>query len=513
MTSANGRIARNTLYMYARLVTTMVVGLYVSRLALEVLGVSDYGLFAVVGGVLAMFTFISSSLASATSRFLNIEMGRKGGEVNTVFNVNLALHTALALIVLALAETVGLWYVCHHLNIAEGKLDDAVFVYQVSMLTACIGIVNTPYQSMLTAHEQFGFLALLDMANSLARLGAMLLLALAPAHALRWYSVIFALTTLTNFVAYHWRSSRKWPEDTRLRRVGGWQRYKSVLAFNNWNMLATLSYMANTSGTDLLLNAFFGTATNGAYAISKTVRQSVMTFTGNFDNASAPQIIQAYAAHDKGRYTFLCNKIGRINLLAFELLCFPLLIELDFVLRLWLGKVPEGAYELTFVSIVQGGIAMTCGGIYNLINASGRIKWFKINVSFFFLICLPIGYVWLGMGGAPYTLLVLFTIADVMQRVVQLVLLRTLLGFPSWQYAKEAYGRPLGIAALFGAALYVRHMLPVGGATMRMASIAACAALTALLIVFVGLHGDERRKLTHAALRLVGRASNPTATP
>lgn len=482
--------------MYVRLLTTMVISFYISRLALELLGVSDYGLFAVVGGVLAIFMFISGSLAGATSRFFNIEMGKERGDVNACFNVNLTLHVALALIVFLLAETVGLWYIYNHLNVAAGRLDDAVFVYEVSIATACIGIVNTPYQSLLTSHEQFGFLAVVDIANSLIRMFAILaLMHVSSDNALRLYSIIFALTTVTNFVAYHVVAYVKWRDIIRFRFIRDWSRYKEVLSFNNWNLLATMAYMANNSGTDLLFNAFFGTAMNGAFAVSKMVKQGIMNFTGNFDNASAPQIIQAYAAGDKERYTFLCHKIGRINILLFELMCFPLLMELDFVLHLWLGKVPDGVYMLTFLCIIQGGVALTCGGIYNLINATGRIKWFKINVSFFFLICLPLGYVLFRMGAAPYTLIGLFIVADVAQRIVQLILMHHILDFDAWQYAHSAYLRPGIIALVMAAALYLRASIHIDTTLMHLLSLLIAFVLTLLLIYIIGLTDEERMAL------------------
>ena len=496
MDSANKRIVRNTFYMYVRLMTTMVIGLYISRLALSLLGVSDYGLFSLMGGVLAIFTFISGSLAGATSRFFNVEMGKTDGDVNASFNVNLTLHVVLAFIVVALAETRGLWYIFNYRNVAEGKLDDALCGYQVSIITACLGIVNTPYQSLLTSHEQFGFLAALDIVNSLLRLGGILMLMhLSSGYMLRLYSLIFALTTLTNFVAYHAVAYVKWRETIRLRFVCDWNRYKEVLAFNNWNVLATMAYMANSSGADLLFNAFFGTAMNGAFAVSKTVKQGIMNFTGNFDNASAPQIIQAYAAGNKERYLFLCNKIGRINILVFELLAFPLLMELDFVLQAWLGKVPDGVYMLTYLSIIQGGIALTNGGIYNLINATGRIKWFKINVSFFFLVCLPVGYVLFQKGFPPYTLLALFIAADVMQRAIQLVLMHRILGFDSWKYVQGAYLRPGAIALLMACALYGRTWISVDTPQMHLLLLIATFVLTFLLIYIVGLADGEREAL------------------
>lgn len=502
MRSANRRIAKNTAFMYVRLLTTMVIGLYVSRLALEILGVSDYGLFAVVGGVLAMFTFISNSLASATSRFFNTEMGKKEGDVNASFNINLLLHVCLALIIFVLAETIGLWYVCNRLNVETGKLADAVFVYHISIITACLGIVNGPYQSLFAAHERFKFMAVMDIVNSFVRLGCILMLSIYHGdNALRVYSIIFSLTTANTFVVYHWVAYRNWAHIIKYRFVGGWQRYREVLSFGGWNVLATMAYMVRSSGSDLLLNSFFGTAMNGAFAISRTVNQSIMSFTGSFDSASAPQIIQSYAAGDNDRCTYLCNKIGRINILMFELLCIPLLIELDFVLRLWLGKVPDGAYMLTYLNILVGGMSLTCGGIFNLINATGRIKWFKVNTSAFFIACIPVGYILFDNGFPAYSILVLFLLADVLQRGVQLYLMHRLLGFDSWRYAREAYGRPMVIGIIAAAGFYLHSFLDVESAMESLVIIGVTAILTILLIYGIGLTGDERAALKRVLIR------------
>ena len=502
MRSANRRIAKNTAFMYLRLLTTMVIGLYVSRLALEILGVSDYGLFAVVGGVLAMFTFISNSLASATSRFFNTEMGKKDGDVNASFNINLLLHVCLAIIIFALAETIGLWYVYNRLNVEPGKLADAVLVYHISIITACLGIVNGPYQSLFAAHERFKFMAVMDIVNSLVRLGCILMLSLYHGdYTLRVYSIIFSLTTANTFVVYHWVAYRNWAHIIKYRFVGGWQRYREVLSFGGWNVLATMAYMVRSSGSDLLLNSFFGTAMNGAFAISRTVNQSIMSFTGSFDSASAPQIIQSYAAGDNARCTYLCNKIGRINILMFELLCIPLLIELDFVLRLWLGKVPDGAYMLTYLNILVGGMSLTCGGIFNLINATGRIKWFKVNTSAFFIACIPIGYILFDNGYPAYSILVLFLVADVLQRGVQLYLMHRLLGFDSWRYAREAYGRPMVIGIIAAAGFYLHSFLTIESALESIATIGATAVLTILLIYGIGLTGDERAAIKRVLIR------------
>ena len=494
MNPANRRIALNTVYMYVRLVALMAVGLYTSRLVLSVLGVSDYGIFAVVGGVMALFTFLSNALATATSRFLNTEMGR-GGDVNATFNINLLLHVALALLIFLLAESVGLWYIHSGLNVAPGRLDDALFVFQVSIFTTCLGIVASPFQSLFIAHEQFRFQMVVDIVNSLVRLGCILLLTLYDgSEALRLYSLIFSLTSLNTLGIYYFLGRRRWPEIIRLRLVRGWARYREVLVFNNWNLLATLSYMARSSGSDIMLNAFFGSSVNGAFAIAKSVGGYVCEFSDKFDNASAPQIVQAYAAGDHSRVSFLVNKIGRANLLLFELLLFPLLVELDFVLHVWLGEVPPYVLELTQISLWMGLVGTGCGGLIPLIRAYGRIKWFQIEHSTCFLLCLPLGLLLLSLGYSASSLLCLFLVADLVQRCIQLYLLRRLVGFDSLRYVREAYLRPFAVGAVMSLLLLIYMEHPVPGALQKCAVILSTFLLTAFLVWTIGLQPAERQK-------------------
>lgn len=492
MNPANRRIALNTVYMYVRLVTLMAVGLYTSRLVLSVLGVSDYGIFAVVGGVMALFTFLSNALANATSRFLNTEMGR-GGDVNATFNINLLLHVALALLIFLLAESVGLWYIHSGLNVAPGRLDDALFVFQVSIFTTCLGIVASPFQSLFIAHEQFRFQMVVDIVNSLVRLGCILLLTLYDgSEALRLYSLIFSLTSLNTLGIYYFLGRRRWPEIIRLRLVRGWARYREVLVFNNWNLLATLSYMARSSGSDIMLNAFFGTSVNGAFAIAKAVGGYVSEFADKFDGASAPQIVQAYAAGDHGRVSFLVNKIGRANLLLFELMLFPLLIELDFVLGIWLGEVPPFVLELTRINLWLGLVGTSCGGLGPLIRAYGRIKWFQIEQSTCFLLCIPLGIGVLSLGYSAKSLLYLFLVADLVHRSIQLCLLRRLVGFDSLRYVREAYLPPFLIGCIMSVLLLIYSYNPFTAAPLKIIVIISTFLLAVLLVWTLGMQKEER---------------------
>ena len=494
--SANRRIVKNTAYMYVRLFTIMVIGLYTSRLVLEILGASDYGLFSVVGGVMAMFTFISSSLTSATSRFLNVEMGKKDGDVNRIFNINVLLHTGMACLIFLLAETIGLWYVCNHLNVVEGKQDDAVFVYQVAIVTACLGIMNSPYHSLLIAKERFNFLALLDIINSLVRLGCILFLSLYRGeYSLRLYSIIFSLTTVNAFVIYHWIGLHSWYDIVRFRIVSGWQDYKGVLVYGNWNLLSSLSYIARSSGSDLLLNYFFGTAVNGAYAIGKTVHQCVGIFSGNFDSASSPQITQAYAAGDSQRVEYLVLKTGRFGLLLFLMVFFPLFIELDYVLHLWLRQVPDGALLFVQLYLIITGISLSGGGLGALISAYGRIKWFQLETSIFFLACIPLGFWFFSIGFAPYYILVLFIVADILHRMVQLTLVRFLIGFNSWHYVKETYLRPAVIVAVMTAWTCMYNQYSARMELSPWVIILATGLVVVAMVMFVGMTCVERQMI------------------
>lgn len=503
--SENKRIAKNTIWMYVRLFITMFIGLYTSRVVLQVLGISDYGLYSVVGGVLAMFTFISGSLMSATTRFLNFEMGKEGGDVNRCFNINLVLHVALALIIFILAETIGVWYIYNKLQVEPGKLSDAIFVYQVSIITACLGIINEPYASLFNAFERFGFLATFDIVNTFIRLGCIILLQFSGDYALRYYCIIMSITTVNAFVVYHWIAARDWRDIIKLRFIRGWQHYKEVLAFSNWNLLATVAMMIRTSGCDLIINAFFGTVVNGAFAVSKTVNNYIMSFSSNFDGASGPQIVQSYSSGDYSRTYYLTNKLGRFSLLLFEMVFFPLYIELDFVLYLWLKDVPEGVLLFCQLNLLLAAVALTCGGIMQVISASGKIKWFKIVGGIISLMCVVSSYTLCKMGAPAYSLIIIFLVADVINRIIQLILMKRILGFDSLMYVKEAYTKPTIIAAIMTVVLVAHSFMGIESVVGHLFSIIVCGIITAVAVYRIGLTTGEKTKLLQFVKNKINR--------
>ena len=493
--SANKRIVVNTIFLYFQMFATLFISLYSYRIVLDVLGVSDFGIYGVVGGVLGLFTFITGSLGIASSRFLNAEMGKRNGDLNKVFNVNQTLHFIFAVLIFCLAETVGLWYVYNKLNVPDGKLDDAVFVYQVCIITTCLGINNTPWASLFSSHEKFQFISIFEVGNLILRFLCILFLQFYSGNALRLYAIIMCLTTVNTFIVYHLYGKKKWPEIVEFRLVKGWENYKPVLSFGGWNILSTISFMARATGGDLLLNSFFGTAVNGAFTVSKQANNHVTAFSTMFDAASGPQIIQSYNGGNYTRCFYLANKLGRIALLLFEIAFFPIYIELPFLLELWLGNVPDGVLTFMRINLISCGFSLTCGGFSQVISASGKIKWFKIEISTFFLLCVPLGYILFKMDYPPYSLLVLFLLADVMQRMVQMILLKVILDFDSVKYMKEAWIRPFTIAIIMGLSLYFYGLLGVKDRVYKLLSMALCFCIVVALVFTIGLTTGERTKV------------------
>lgn len=307
------------------------------------------------------------------------------------------------------------------------------------------------------------------------------------------------VTTANTFIIYYVVARKRWIEIIKYKFVRGWNSYKEVLSFGWWNLLSTMAQTARSSGSDILINFFCGTAINGAYAIGRTVSRYALMATSYLDTATIPQITQSFSAGDEQRCNYLVNKMGRIVLLLFALIFFPVWIELDFVLHVWLKDVPEGVLLLSKLNLILSYVSITSGGIATLINATGRIKWFKIVISFFFLLCIPLGYILLKNGYPYYILLVLFIVADAVHRVVQFYMVKKLLNYDIKGYIKEAYYRPGIVIVIMVILLYLYDQMMVSITVCdKITAIVCCLLTTAVLVFFVGLTKKERAKLVES---------------
>ena len=495
--SADIRIAKNTAIIYVRMAVTIVVGLVTSRLVLQAIGASDVGLYSTVGSAVALISFITGALSATTVRFMNIETGKPDGDTNRMFNICNVVHIAGAVLLFILLESVGLWYIHSYINVPPGKEADAMFVFQVSTIVACLGIANVPFQSLFTVHEKFSTVAAVDIANAIVKLLLVIaLLLFADRNGLRIYAVFMSVTTWISFIAYHLLCRKRWADIIKWKPVRDRRAYREVLSFNNYNLLSSASMIARSQGSNMLINAFFGTTVNAAYYYASTVQNYVNQFIANFDTAAAPQITQNIGAGNRERSVSLSERVCRICILLFMLLFFPLWSELDFIMNLWLGaKIPEGTVQMCRCTLLVAAASATSAGLAQLINAFGKIKWYKIEFSVLYLGCLVAGYFLFSAGLPAYSIIISFIAADLLSRVIQLILLHFQFKFNVGRFLREAYLRPVLAALALTAYLFLYKLAGPESVAGRIAGIAVTAAVTVTVLLFIGLKRSERREI------------------
>lgn len=495
--SANIRIAKNTVFIYIRIIVTILVGLLTSRLVLQALGVDDYGLYNVVGSTVALFSFITVSLAATTQRFINVELGKQGGDPTRVFNVCHVIHIASALILFLITEIVGIVYIQNWLNVAPGKEADAMFVFQVSVAAACLGIANIPFQSMLAAFERFRDQALADIFFTLVKLALVVVLLFCRGNLIRIYAVFMAVSSVLSFVFYHWYCHRRWKDIVRWKFVSGREPYRETLSFNNYNLLSAGANVAKWQGGNMILNYFFGTAVNAANGIANLVATYVERFTGNIATAAAPQIIQSHSGNNASRARFLTRTVTRLSLLVNLIVFFTVMPDLAFLLGLWLGNgLPEGAAAFTECTLILGLVGSSTAGLYQMINASGKIKWFKIQYSALYFAALVISFIVYKIWEVPaYTLIIVYIFCDALSRVLTLILCKKILDYPVGEFMRSAYLRPAAITFLMCIFMLGYRSLPLSGTAAHLAGIGVSFLTVSLLCFFIGLEKSERNHL------------------
>ena len=481
--------------VYVRLIVTAIIGLITSRYVLQILGASDFGLYSVIGGVIAMFTFISVSLQATTVRFINYEMGKKG-DLNRVFNTARQIHVFFAVLIFVIAELVGLYYIQHYLNVESSKISDAYYVFHVSIVAACIGIINVPYQGLLVAYERFFHIACVDIFNVICKLLLVLMLLYVNGNVLRIYALGMSILTMFSFACYLFLCWKNWPTIVRHKIIKSIRQHKEMLVFNNYTLLTTISLMIRNQGSNLLINYFFGTVVNAAYAISNTVHVYVNTFAGSFDQASSPQITQNLSKGHHDRTLFLVDHTCRICILLVEIVYFTLIAELDFVLRLWLGnQVPEGTSTFCQLTLLLAVVSATSGGLAQYINALGKLKKFSISMASFYAVGLLFSVFIYQQGGEAWTIVAVFLVIDGLNRIVQLLILKHLNNFPVVDFAKKAYIRPLIVFGIGYLLVYEYHQIAVVTEVGRIIGMTGILIVMFLLVFWVGLYSNERNRI------------------
>lgn len=493
MREENKRIAKNTLIVYVRLIITTLLGLLSSRFVLAALGASDYGLYNVVGATVIMFSFITSALYNTTTRFINYEQGKSDGNVNRIFNMSLAIHVCFAILSLIILESAGIYYIHNYLNVAVGKEADAMFVFQVSTITTCLSLISVPFNSLFIVHEDFRIIAILDILGAIVKFALILALLRYGGNLLRFYALSMALVTALTSLSYFILSRRRWPAITQLNLIKDKSKYKEILIYNNYSLLGAAALIFRNQGSNMVINYFFGTIVNAAYAISYAVQNYIITFVGNFDIASAPQITQNVSRGNIDRTIFLASSTCRICVLLTLLLLFPIYCELPFILHLWLGdSMPNGTVTFCKCTLLVALVSSTSGGITQLIRGTGKLKWFTIQFTVLYVLALLISIGLYKTGFPPYSVILSYFVADAISRCNQILLLHKYIKLDIGSFVQRSYLRPLGVFACGVAYVLVSGTVQTEHDLWHIMDFATAILFMAISIYYVGLYKEER---------------------
>ena len=420
---------------------TIAIGLYSSRIVLETLGITGYGVYNIVGGVVVIFSFISNALRNSTQRFLSFEIGKRENQnIQKVFDASIQCHLYICVALVFFAETVGLWFTNTQLNIPVGQEYVVTSVYQFSIITFLLQVLQVPYNSMIISHEKMGFYAHLSILEALLKLGILYFLVVSSINKVILYS---ALVTVVNFIILviyiiycHKRFGLK-----RFHKVHSKNNLKDILNFSKWSMLNGCSTIVSQQGGNYLINIFSGVAANAAFGISNQVSSVIYSFVSNFQTAFQPQIVKLYASKN---LTQLIPLLMRASLLSYYLLliiAFPFCLEAQSVLQLWLGIVPEYSAIFCILILVFFLIDSVQAPLWMLIYGSGKIKQYTLVTGSLTILNLPISFVSLLIGLPIYSIFVVRILLSVICSIYRLFYVKINEDFPVLPYISNVVGR------------------------------------------------------------------------
>lgn len=504
MDTANKRIMVNTAIIYVRMIIVTIVGLITARYVLLALGVSDYGLYSVVGGVLAMLNIINTAMHTTTRRYVNVEMGKPDGNLNKVFNICLVIHILLAVFIFILAETIGVFYINHYLNVAEGKLGDAHFVFQISLLVSVIGLINVPYQAVLNAYEQFLTLSLLDILQALLKLPLIYFLIRYNGNALRFYAIGICVVESLMFVAYHAICIIKYNSIVKHKLYKDHTLFKEILVFNGYTAFGAATTVAKTQGGAMIANYFLGTIVNGALALAQQIERYVSLLVSNLATSSAPQITQNYSGGNYGRSQFLVEKLTRYMVYVTFILVIVLACDLEFILTVWLKVIPEGAFVLCQWILLCLALRSLGPCLPTVIIANGRLKETSIVSGIVGAAYLIVLYILLKQGYPPFIIIVLFTLFDMLSKAYNLYFVYKNCQFDVKHYIKAVYPSISIIALLFTMYYVIRINMPIDESSyiIHIISLLLTIVFSGLVVFYLGLDSVERKKIISIVRRL-----------
>ncbi len=501
----NKRIAKNTLFLYFRTLIIMVVSLYTSRVVLNTLGVEDYGIYNVVGGVVAMFSVISGTLSSAISRFITFELGTRNTErTNKIFSSSVNIQFTIALLVLIIGEIAGIWFINNKMNIPTQRLDAANWVLHCSLLSFCINLLCVPYNACIIAHEKMKAFAYVSIMEAMLKLGVCFLIIISPLDKLVTYSTLLVGVSLIIRSIYTIYCHRHF-EESHYKFIFDKQILKEMTGFAGWNFFTNSAYIFNTQGVNILINLFFGVSLNAARGIATQVDHAVMQFVTNFTTALNPQITKNYAAGNRdAMFTLVCRG-AKFSFFLLFILSLPVLIETEYILTLWLKIVPPHAVNFVRLSIVASMVHIVGKTGYTAMMATGKIRNYVLWITIIGCLVFPLTWIAFELGAFPESTYIVFIVVYILVECVRLWIMKKQLDFPIMMFVNEVIFKIMVVSILSAIIpfVFVQYM---GESWLRtLCSVLICFICSITVIFLCGLTKAEssqikdmvRKKITY----------------
>nr|WP_245531202.1 lipopolysaccharide biosynthesis protein [Bacteroides coprosuis] len=489
--------------LYFRMILTMLVTLYTSRVVLNTLGVEDFGIFNVVGGIVVIFSFLNLAMSSATQRFLSFELGKKNlAQFARVFSMSINIHALIALIIFVLAETIGLWFVNTHLVIPTERMVAANWVYQCAILSFMVTVMSVPYNASIIAHERMGVFAYISILEVSLKLLIVFILQWLTFDKLKLYAVLLLIVSVVIRVIYGIYCKAKlegcqyvWVKDKAL--------FKILSSYAGWNLWGNLAGVGMDQGVNILLNVFFGPVVNAARGIAYQVGAAIHLFVANFQVAVNPQIVKSYASKD---YDYMYTLIYKSSKYSYYLLLFlslPVFFETEYILNLWLGEVPNSAALFTKLVLVAVLIDCLSGSLMAGAQASGRIKVYQSVVGGLLLLIVPFSFFGLKLYGDPIVPFYINIIVLIIALFCRLLILKNLIKLSIYKFLEQVL-LPVILVTVLSVVMpyYIKSLFNISFFRLMLISLATSFSVLCSIFI-VGMTKGERafilNKIRHFA--------------
>ena len=488
----NKRIAKNTLLLYFRMLFLMLVSLYTSRVVLNALGVEDYGIYNVVGGVVSMFSIMSGSLSAAISRFITYELGRGDKtRLNAIFSTSVNIQLGIGVVIIMLAETVGLWFLNVKMNIPDSRLIAANWVFQFSLLSFVIGLVSVPYNASIVAHEKMSAFAYISIIEAVGKLLVAYLIIDAPIDRLIYYAALICIIAVLVRLIYGYYCKKHF-EECHYHLIFNKSLMKEMTGFAGWNFIGSSSWILMNYGGNVIINLFYGPAVNAARGISSQVNHAVHGFVSNFMTALNPQITKSYAFGERDYMMTLIFQGARLSFYMLLLLSLPLLVNTHYILMLWLKIVPEHAVLFVQLALILSMCESISSPLITAMLATGRIRNYQIVVGGLQMMNLPISFMLLRIGCIPETVMIVAICISQCCLAARLYMLRRLIGLSAKQYLRKVYLNIVIVSLVAAIIPYAARMAIEETFTEFIVSCLLCVGCTMVSILYVGCDKKER---------------------